>query len=649
MKILVLLFLLCITPLLSQKILINEPSSPVFKIEQPFDVLHYDADINLMNAPATDMSGICTATIQWVSENPSGNCFYFHLQGLVVDSVFLNDTKAIFDQHTDSNSVYNSYCVKAPSAVKEGDTSLIKIYYSGKMTCEMGGSSSWCGGVTSKDGTLYTLGVGFFANYVSTTRHWLPCYDHPSDKATFHARFKVKTGKTVASNGVGTSEVHGDTTIYDWLHDIPCATYLYTFAVDSYFPLAFGTSELPMVVYSKSADSASTRVSFTQLPRMVSTFEKLFGKYPFEKVGYVNTPTGAMEHETMISFPTQLSRKKDTINSTAAHELAHQWFGDAVSPEDFRHAWLSESPATFCETLWAEELQGTKGYILSLDAKLKDYFSNVKTEGVFSLYDFPRAKPSSNYPVTIYSKGAVVLGMLRYELGDSLFFQAMRTYLDRNKYSTSTTEFFEKICEEVVGRDLSWFFNQWVYRKGWPELHVEYFPAVLNGTAISIKQVQTSNELFTNIPIEITFLQGSTILTSKVCSLVGKDSTFLVENTAGYTSMVVNAGPTVRALLQTSKFTSINASGVEIEQPELRVIPNPAGSEIHVVLSSPGDCSVILTVLNSIGETLITNIFPSTYGKNTYLIDSTQLPSGAYTITVVMPFGAYSTRLSIIK
>ncbi|MBS1537890.1 MAG: hypothetical protein JST20_09095 [Bacteroidetes bacterium] len=650
MKIFILLFLISSATLYSQKALITEPSSPVFTIKQPFDVIHYDADLNLMSAPATDMTGICTTTLIWVSDKPSGECFYFHLQGLTVDSVFFNSTKTTFELHTDPNSLYTSYCVTAPFTVNKSDTSFVKIYYSGKMTCETGGSSSWCGGVTSQSGTLYALGVGFVANYVSTTRHWLPCYDHPSDKATFHARFKVKNGKTVASIGIGTNEVRGDTTIYDWRHEVPCATYLYTFAVDSYVPLSFGSPELPMVVYSRLTDTASTRVSFKLLPRMVSTFEKLFGKYPFEKVGYVNTPTGAMEHETMISFPTFLSQRKDTINSTAAHELAHQWFGDAVSPEDFRHVWLTESPATFCETLWAEELGGTKGYIASQEYKMKDYFSQAKTEGVFSLYDFPRAKPSSNYPVTIYSKGAVVLGMLRYELGDSLFFKAIKLYLERYKYSTATTELFKKTFEEVSGHDLSWFFNQWVYKKGWPELNVDYFPSSTTaGTTVMVKQVQASNEFFVNVPIEITFLKGSEILTTKVFNLVGKEGTFTVDNTLGFTSMVINQGPTLRALLQTTKITSVDESGQEKEQPELRIIPNPASSEMQVVLVSSGECSAMMTVVNSLGETLITKTLSTKFGDNTYLYDTKELVSGKYTVTVVLPYGAYSTQLSIIK
>jgi aminopeptidase N len=653
MKILFLLFFVCALPSLAQKILINEPSSPIFTIAQPFDVIHYDAEINLMKSPATDMSGICTATLTWVANKPPGNCFFFHLRDLKVDSVLFNGLKIKFDAYSEPSSMLYSYCVSAPASVKKGDTSSVTIYYSGKMTCESGGSSSWCGGTTSQSGVLYSLGVGMYANYVSTTRHWLPCYDHPSDKATFHARYKVRNGLTVAGNGMGTMTIQGDTTIYDWRHDIPCATYLYTFAVENYVPLSFGTQSLPMVVYAKPPDTASTRVSFKLLPRMVTTFEKLYGKYPFEKVGYVNTPTGAMEHETMISFPTFLSQKKDTVNSVAAHELAHQWFGDAVSPEDFRHVWLTESPATYSETAWSEELGGKQGYIAAQDAKMKDYFSKAKSEGVFSLYDFPRAKPSSNYPTTIYSKGAVVLGMLRYEVGDSLFYAALQKYIEKFKYEVATTELFEKTVEEMVGRDLAWFFNQWIYRKGWPEVDVVYSPSTslagTKGTRIVVKQIQASKELFTNVPVEITFLKGNTVVTSVVLNLVNQENTFFVENTGDFTSITINQGANVRALLQTTKITGVDESGAEKEQPELRIIPNPAGSDMRIAVSSNGECSALMTVINSIGEVVITGTLPMKEGENTFPFSTKELPSGTYFVTISMHYGTYSSRLLVVK
>ncbi len=654
MKLLLFLFLVSVQSLFSQKILVNDPSSPLLKVAQPFDVIHYDADIDLMKAPLADMSGVCETTLTWVADSPGGNCFFFHLRGLTVDSVFFNSSKTTFTPYSEPSSALYSYCVVAPSSVNKGDTSSIKVYYSGKMNCESGGSSSWCGGITSSNGSLYSLGVGFFANYVSTTRHWLPCFDHPSDKATFHARFKVRTGMTVASNGIGTMTNHDDTTLlYEWKHDIPCATYLYTFAVNTYVPLSFGTSELPMVVYSKPTDTASTRISFKLLPRMVRTFEKLYGKYPFEKVGYVNTPTGAMEHQTMIAFPTFLSQRKDTVNSTAAHELAHQWFGDAVSPEDFRHAWLSESPATFSETVWAEELGGKKGYIAAQNTRMNNYFTEAKSEGIFPLYDFPRVKPSSNYPGTIYNKGAVVLGMLRYEVGDSLFFTSMRKYVEKFKYSVATTELFKNTFEEVTGRDLSWFFNQWVYRKGWPILEASCSRITANGggitTRVSVHQIQTGDSLFIRVPLEMTFFKDTDTLISVIRHLSTKDTTFVLDNIADFTSMTINQGQTLRALLQTPKATAVDEYSSEKELPELRVIPNPASSEIWMSFASLSICSAKMTVVNSIGETVLAKSVSVKTGDNSYTLDIKELPSGAYTITLTLPHGAYSTPLSVVK
>jgi aminopeptidase N len=167
-------------------------------VEQPFDVLHYDASVDLTKAPSKVMTGVCTITLRWVGDPKSGP-FHFHLRSLVVDSVFYNDQRVdAVPVETPLSSTFH-YEVMSPTSVKQNDTVTIRVYYGGTMTSEPG-SPSW-GGVSSISGTLFAMGVGIYNDYVSATQHWLPCYDHPSDKATFHAKFYVKSDYAVASNG----------------------------------------------------------------------------------------------------------------------------------------------------------------------------------------------------------------------------------------------------------------------------------------------------------------------------------------------------------------------------------------------------------------------------------------------------------------
>ncbi len=603
----------------------NPIAGPTEYLPQAFDVLHYDAWLDLTAAPAKTMSGVCQIRLRWTGD-PAAGPFYFHLRDLRVDSVFYNGAPVVANAvGTAASSTYH-YELTPPPSAHQGDTAIVRIVYSGEMTDEYGGGT-W-GGVTSTNGTLFALGVGFQNNYVSTTEHWLPCYDHPADKATFHGWFTVKSGKAVASNGllVATTPGPDSTLTYEWQHNIACATYLLTFAVDNYQPVVIRDAAPPeplMVVYARPQDTGATRETFKLLPAMVAGFARRFGPYPFEKVGYVNTPLGAMEHQTMISFPTSLSRSRDTVNSTGAHELAHQWFGDLVSPIDYRHAWLNESFATFCETIWAEELGGYAGYIKAQDAKVNSYISSVtRSEGILPLYDFPRTSPSSNYPQTIYEKGAVVVGMLRFVVGDSLFYLGLRDYLALYAYGNATTEQLRATLEARAGRSLDTFFKQWVYGKGWPVLQVKTSATPigggLNSVSVTLQQTQADSlPTFTELPVELGFRDAANNTVYRLVWMNARNATFTLDSIPTYTSVTVNKGPSVRALLRATVSTSgvdnrdINAidnAASDSTNVDFLVKPNPLSSTgaFSVEVRGTGDCTGILyEMFDSAGRRLL--------------------------------------------
>ncbi len=630
-----------------------EISSPTNFVQQPFDVLHYDAWIDLTKAPAREMSGVCEITLRWPGDPASGP-FYFHLRGLRIDSAYYNGAATVATEHETPQSPIYHYTITPPATATTGDTAVIRIVYSGTMERELNGT--W-GGVSASGGTLFAMGVGFNNNYISTTQHWLPCYDHPSDKATFRGRFLVKTGKAVASNGLLTVVPQSDsTTIYDWNHTFPCATYLLTFAVDNYIPVEFPGETPPMVIYSRRADSAATHATFKLLPRMVRGFEQRFGTYPFEKVGYVNTPIGAMEHQTMISFPRSISVSRDTVNSIGAHELAHQWFGDLVSPLDYRHAWLNESFATFCESVWEEELWGWDRYLASQTVKGFEYMDRVAPrEGIFPLYDFPRASPSSNYPVTIYEKGAVVVGMLRYELGDSIFFPAIRDYLARHGYGTATTEELRSILEEHAGRSLGWFFDQWIYGKGWPTVGVRTSQQPIgNGeyqVTIQLQQNQADSlPTFIGLPVEIGFRLKTGEMLYRMIRMSERSMTVL-DTIPDYMNVTINQGPSVRTLMK----ANADVSGVDggssrdgAEDTGFFVHPNPStnGESFAVEARGLSDCgNIAYEVYDSSGR----HISAGLSGSCQFSIPATNLANGAYLLRFVVNSRPHDVRIVVSR
>ncbi|MCE5304583.1 hypothetical protein LLG34_02610, partial [bacterium] len=329
-----------------------EISLPLHYIQQDFDVISYDAFINWTSISKKEIVASNSIKVYWKNFTDSSK-FYFHLRDLAIDSILFNKQKInALAIGTPDSAAYHYEII--PLNTKTGDTSFITIYYHGVMTDE-GGNYKW-GGVHFQDNILYSLGVGFSNNYVSTTQHWLACYDHPSDKATFHCQYKVPAGYFVASNGEYTIHNLDDgTDIYEYSHDYPVATSLLTFNVGKFVENKREDSIAPIYVYSQAKDTVASNFAFKFVPNMLSYFSYLFGNYPFEKVGYVITSLGSMESQTMINFSRvellQVYNNKDTSNPVAAHELSHQWFGDAITPWDFRDVWLNESFATYCEAL----------------------------------------------------------------------------------------------------------------------------------------------------------------------------------------------------------------------------------------------------------------------------------------------------------
>ncbi|MCK5743004.1 MAG: T9SS type A sorting domain-containing protein [Chlorobi bacterium] len=623
-------------------------SSPVEYKKQAFDVISYDALLDFSKSPSKEMSGRCDITIQWEG-SPAGEKFYFHLRDLTVDSVFYSGVRVEAIEVGEMTSATYHYEVEHPAQISS-TSNTINIYYHGTMTSEPKvGGSSW-GGVHSHASKelLYVMGVGFKNNYISATQHWLPCYDHPSDKATFHCKFIVPAGKTVAATGELTNIEYLDngTDIYEWNHDYQCATYLYAFAVGNYQLLDLSHDELPIHVYSLPSDTAASRYAYKNVYKMVDCFEERYGEYPFEKVGYVNTPIGSMEHQTMVSMAVRIIQNaplyKDSNNRTIAHELSHQWFGNKVSPLDFREAWLNESFAVFSEAIWQEYLGDHSVYVDFQRETGEIYLSkSVNNEGVLPLYDFSRESPSSNYPVTIYQKGSTVVGMLRQIMGDEAFFAGIRTYLDDFAYGCATSEGLKEILEEAGDKDLDFFFDQWIYGIGWPEFEIDVnLNADKPGKAdIRFTQVQPEEYgTFINVPIQIGFRDEDNELEYRTVIITEKDQLFADFEVPEFELLNFNRGPDFYTLMKVKSLIVGVDDDIFNNDLNISVYPNPTSDYLNIRFSSTvGNANISL--FNAAGVELLNKKISTINGINKYSVSTIDFPSGS------LPGGIYFVRI----
>ncbi|MBI5645758.1 MAG: T9SS type A sorting domain-containing protein [Ignavibacteriae bacterium] len=448
---------------------------------QEIDVTHYSARVTFDLAAKT-IDGDAELHI-----TRAANPVVLHLRDLTVSSVTRDGSAQQFVQ---SDGELRVTLAQTPGPA---DTVVLRILYGGAPTSESG-PSSWGGCFFGA--TTFCMGVGFYAPYVSTMRHWLPSNDIPSDKATFDVTFVVPEGQVVAGTGLlaETGPVQGGVA-YRWVENHQTATYLFTYAISDYVRLTGSWQGIPTEYYVPRRDSAKGVSHFSSIPKMMEAFTRFYGPYPFDKIGYCITPIGSMEHQTMISYASQLF-SSSPASSVAAHELAHQWWGDWVTPRTFAEAWLSEGFATFSEAVWAEHVSGRATY----DTRRQTFASNylrydASQEGVHPLYDFPRTPPMSNYPSTIYNKGAAVLVMLRYVMGDSAFFRGMRGFGAGHAYGNAGTGDFRAAMDRAAGTDLSWFFDQWVYKPGWPKYRVgRYTDSTAAPLRVLVQQYQDTTK-----------------------------------------------------------------------------------------------------------------------------------------------------------
>jgi aminopeptidase N len=569
--------------LFSVQICATEISTALNYIPQDFDVLSYQAALDLSKAADTEMNGVCLITGRWLT-NAADNKFYFHLYKLDIDSVIYESSK--IDVQKEFITAPDDYYYTV-NRIGNNDTFRIMVYYHGRMVPEKG-SFQW-GGVSSIDDYLFAMGVGFMNSYVSATRHWLPCYDHPSDKAKFSVSIKVPEGYYAASNGLLLKSFpDGNSRVFEWEHTNECATYLLTFAVSKYTAVSIADEPYPMIIYSPAKYAERCKNNFKLLPRMIETFSNNFIDFPFESMSYAITPIGSMEHQTLVSYDESLLSKADTFNEVAAHELAHQWFGDLVTCRDFRDAWLNEGFATYCESIWYDELYGSKYYLSKIRSDVLNYFSRAKSEGVMPLYDFVRTSPSSNYPATIYFKGSSVLSMLRYELGDSIFFTAVREYLKNYQYSDATSEDLKEVFEDVSESDLDWFFDQWVYKPGWPQLSIKA-KKINKGDGkfaanVEISQIQpASYGIYTQFPLTLRFWSGNKSMDT-IIMIKTEVMDIAIDSVLDFSTIESYPQGSFRALAEV-KSSTVGVENEPLAVQALEINPNPAGSVAYIKYS----------------------------------------------------------------
>jgi len=335
-------------------------------------------------------------------------------------------------------------------------------------------------------------------------RHWWPSKDRPDDKARVREWYTVNGDWTATGNGVlvGVDLLPSGKRRFRWEASRPVTTYLVSLAATNYATFSHtyalrGGGSIPVDYYVYSEDLDRARVSFDATPDMLDFYEQVYGEYPFpeDKYGMSAFPfPGAMEHSTNTSYGYQLIDGLHTYDWIIAHELAHQWWGDSVSPETWSDIWLNEGFATYGEVLWAEHVGGREAY--------DEYMLSLWRPNFLG----PVYSPNKLFGATVYDKGGWVLHMLRHLMGDTAFFQLKHDWYEQHRDGVGNTSQFQTLAEAWYGASLDGFFQQWVYGENMPAYEYAYGTLELPDGSfrswIQIRQVQTDAGVF-SMPIDL--------------------------------------------------------------------------------------------------------------------------------------------------
>ncbi|HYG16795.1 MAG TPA: M1 family aminopeptidase [Bacteroidia bacterium] len=313
---------------------------------------------------------------------------------------------------------------------------------------------------------------------------WFPTFDSPNERFTQEIIMTVDTQDVTLSNGkLISSKVNRDGTRTDhWKQNLPHAPYLAMMAVGEFAVIKDKWRNMEVNYYVEKEYAKYARMIFGNTPEMIEFYSKKLGvDYPWEKYSQIvvrDFVAGAMENTGAVIYFDRLQHDDrqhidEPLEEIIAHELFHHWFGDLVTTESWANLPLNESFATYGEYLWNEHAYGREEADYKLNEDLEQYMNEARDKKV-DLVRFDYEKQDDMFDAHSYQKGGRVLHMLRKHVGDDAFFKALNIYLTQNKYKAVEMHQLRLAFEEVTGEDLNWFFNQWFYSSGHPELEINH-------------------------------------------------------------------------------------------------------------------------------------------------------------------------------
>ena len=525
-------------------------------------------------------------TVYFLMTAPANSISLDLMNALTTDSVKQGGRVLAF-QH--SNNVLQ---INFSSSLAAGRLDSVQIFYQGIPAST--GFGSFIQSIHAGTPVLWSLSEPY------GSRDWWPCKNGLDDKAdsidiilTHPALYKA------AANGLLQSETaSGANTITHWKHRYPIASYLVCFAVTNYTVLnnsvQLGSINLPMQTFCYPENATLFQNNTPLVLSAMQFYNQTFGTYPFikEKYGHVQFGWGGgMEHQTSTFIVTP-------DEALMAHELGHQWFGDKVTCASWQHIWLNEGFATHLSSMYMEQK-----YPSAIIKNRKAEIANITSSPGGSVLVSDTTNVSRIFSSRLsYLKGSHLLYMLRWKLGDSIFLKGLQQYHNdpRVSYGYAHTDDLERNLEQVSGKDLSSFFQEWFTGEGYPTYNVQW--TQVGSTYVKIKMNETTSHAsvpFFELPVALQFKNTN------------REKTIVVDNKTNGEIFFRDIGFVADTVLVDPEYWLISKNNTSQKLVDtttgnnmIQVFPNPVTDHLFVYIKNDAASPATISLCNSAGQVL---------------------------------------------
>jgi len=452
-----------------------------------FDAIHYRVSLNV-DLDKKSLSGENQMTLAPLRDN-FDKCV-LDAEYLVVENVINGEGKNLPFEQKD-----NQVFINLTRQYNHGDTIILTVNYKlNKPTL----------GLRFIDATATNPLMVSTDCFPDKARQWIPCYDYPNDKVTTEMVITVDKKYKVLSNGrlVGVKENNPEGSVtYHWSQELPHSTYLINLSIADYAVIEDSLGSLPINYWVYKGLEADAKTTFRKTPYMIDFYNKLYNyPYPWAKYDQVITSymgggaeatSATIEGEGIVMDT--VAEKDYSRETVIAHEIAHQWWGDLITLRSWEHTWLNESFGTYSDYLYTRFDKGEDAGAFDLLGKKNQYLNEAHYRYIRPIVFNRYNDPGDNFDSHTYPKGACMLHLLRYILGDDTFFRTISTFLHQNEFKPVDTHDFMKTVKEVSGKNMDWFFEQYFFSPGHPVFEVtKYWNESTKKLKITVQQKQDS-------------------------------------------------------------------------------------------------------------------------------------------------------------